>query len=91
MPWGWDKVSYQQQAAGAHECLGGFFVLGVRSRVWVCRKLGEPNWPATRSGERMIQDERLRLELSKLLDETEEQLRRNPNSLPRMKPADFGE
>jgi hypothetical protein len=41
--------------------------------------------------ERIIQDERLRPELSKLLDETEEQLRRNPNSLPRVKPADFGE
>ena len=41
--------------------------------------------------ERIIQDERRRPELSRLLDETEEQLRRNPNSLPRVKPADFGE
>ena len=41
--------------------------------------------------ERIILDERGRPELSRLLDETEEQLRRNPNSLPRVKPADFGE
>ncbi len=41
--------------------------------------------------ERIIQDERGRPELSRLLDETEEQLRRNPNSLPRVKPADFAE
>ena len=46
---------------------------------------GDAKW------ERIIQDERLRPELSKLLDETEEQLRRNPNSLPRLKPADFRE
>jgi hypothetical protein len=41
--------------------------------------------------ERIIQDERPRPELSRLFDETEEQLRRNPNSLPTVKPADFGE
>ena len=46
---------------------------------------GDADW------ERIIRDERLRPELSRLLDETEEQLRRNPNSLPRVKPADFGE
>jgi len=41
--------------------------------------------------ERIIRDEGPRPELSKLLDETEEQLRRNSNSLPMVKPADFGE
>ena len=46
---------------------------------------GDADW------EQLIRDERPRLELSRLLDETEEQLRRNPNSLPRVKPADFGE
>jgi hypothetical protein len=46
---------------------------------------GDADW------EQLIRDERSRPELSRLLDETEEQLRRNPNSLPRVKPADFGE
>jgi len=46
---------------------------------------GDAEW------DRIIQDERSRPELSKLLDDTEEQLRRNPNSLPRMKASDFAE
>jgi len=46
---------------------------------------GDADW------ERLIRDERPRPELSKLLDEAEEPLHRNPNSLPRVKPADFGE
>ena len=46
---------------------------------------GDAEW------DRIIQDERPRPELSKLLDDTEEQSRRNPNSLPRLKPADFRE
>ena len=46
---------------------------------------GDAEW------ERLIRDERPRPELSKLLDDTEEQLRRNPNSLPRMKASDFAE
>jgi len=41
MPWGWDKVSYRRQAAGAHECLGGFFVLGARKKDEVRSKKGE--------------------------------------------------
>lgn len=41
--------------------------------------------------ERIIQDERPRPELSRLLDETDEQLRRDPNSFSRMKPSDFTE
>jgi hypothetical protein len=41
--------------------------------------------------ERLIRDERPRPELSKLLDETEERLRRDPNSLPRAKTSDFAE
>jgi hypothetical protein len=39
--------------------------------------------------ERLIRDERPRPELSALLDETEQQLRRDPNSLPRVKASDF--
>jgi hypothetical protein len=41
--------------------------------------------------ERLIQDQRSRQELTRLLDETEEQLRRNPNSLPEIKASDFAE
>ncbi len=40
---------------------------------------------------RLIRDERPRPELTKLLDETEEQLRRDPNSIPRAKASDFAE
>jgi hypothetical protein len=46
---------------------------------------GDADW------ERIIQDERPRPELSRLLDETEEQLRRNRNSLPKIKASDFVE
>ena len=46
---------------------------------------GDAEW------ERLIQDERPRSELSRLLDETEEQLHRNPNSLPKIKASDFAE
>ena len=46
---------------------------------------GDADW------ERLIRDERPRSELSRLLDETEEQLRRDPNSLPRVKASDFAE
>jgi hypothetical protein len=46
---------------------------------------GDAEW------ERIIQDERLRPELSKLLDETEEQLRQNPNAFSQMKASDFKE
>ena len=41
--------------------------------------------------QKIIQDERARPELSKLLDETEEQLRRNPNAFSPMKLSDFSE
>ncbi len=41
--------------------------------------------------ERLIQEQRSRQELTRLLDETEEQLRRNPNSLPEIKASDFAE
>jgi hypothetical protein len=41
--------------------------------------------------ERLLRDEQPRPELNQLLDETEEQLRRDPNSLPRVKPSDFAE
>jgi hypothetical protein len=41
--------------------------------------------------ERLLTDERARPELSRLLDETEEQLRRDPNSLPRVKASDVAE
>ena len=46
---------------------------------------GDAEW------ERLIRDERPRPELSRLLDETEEQLRRDPNPLSRMKASDFAE
>jgi len=46
---------------------------------------GDAEW------ERLIQDERPRSELSRLLDETEEQLHRNPNLLPKIKASDFAE
>jgi hypothetical protein len=46
---------------------------------------GDADW------ERIIQDERPRPELNRLLDETEEQLRRNRNSLPKIKASDFVE
>jgi hypothetical protein len=46
---------------------------------------GDAEW------ERIIQDERLRPKLSKLLDETEEQLRQNPNAFSQMKASDFKE
>jgi hypothetical protein len=46
---------------------------------------GDAEW------ERLIQDERPRSELSRLLDETEEQLHHNPNSLPKIKASDFAE
>jgi hypothetical protein len=46
---------------------------------------GDAEW------QRIIQDERQRPELSKLLDETQEQLRRNPNAFSRMKSSDFSE
>jgi hypothetical protein len=38
--------------------------------------------------ERIIRDERQRPELTRLLDETEEQLRVDPNSLPEVKASD---
>jgi hypothetical protein len=44
---------------------------------------GDAEW------QRIIQDNRPRPELSRLLDETEEQLHRNPNSLPKIKASDF--
>ena len=44
---------------------------------------GDSEW------ERIIHDERQRPELTRLLDETEEQLRRNPNSLPQAKASDW--
>jgi hypothetical protein len=47
--------------------------------------VGDAEW------ERLIQDQRSRQELTRLLDETEEQLRRNPNSLPEIKAGDFAE
>jgi hypothetical protein len=43
---------------------------------------GDTEW------ERIIHDERQRPELTRLLDETEEQLRRDPNSLPQAKASD---
>ncbi len=46
---------------------------------------GDAEW------ERLIRDDRPRPELSRLLDETEEQLRRDPNSLPKVKASDFAE
>ena len=46
---------------------------------------GDAEW------QRIIQDKRPRRELSRLLDETEEQLRRNPNGFSRMKTSDFTE
>ena len=46
---------------------------------------GDAEW------QRIIQDERQRSELSKLLDETQEQLRRNPTAFSRMKASDFSE
>ena len=39
--------------------------------------------------ERLIRDERPRPELSRLLDETVEQVRRDPTSLARVKASDF--
>jgi hypothetical protein len=39
--------------------------------------------------ERIIRDERQRPELTRLLDETEEQLRRDPSSLPEVKASDW--
>jgi hypothetical protein len=50
-----------------------------------------PEFAGDAEWEQLIRDERPRPELSRLLNETEEQLRRNPNSFPRVKPADFGE
>ena len=47
--------------------------------------VGDAEW------ERLLKDERARPELSRLLDETEEQLRRDPNSLPKVKVIDFAE
>ena len=41
--------------------------------------------------ERIIHDERTRPELSKLLDETQEQLRRNPKAFSPMELSDFPE
>jgi hypothetical protein len=46
---------------------------------------GDAEW------QRIIQDKRRRPELSKLLDETEKRLRRNPNTFSRMKATDFTE
>ena len=45
---------------------------------------GDAEW------ERLIRDERSRPELSGLLDETEQQLSRDPNSLPRVKATHRG-
>jgi hypothetical protein len=39
--------------------------------------------------ERIIRDKRQRPELTRLLEETEEQLRRDPNSLPEVKASDW--
>ena len=44
---------------------------------------GDAEW------ERIIRDERQRPELTRLLDETEEQLRRDPNSLSELKASDW--
>jgi len=46
---------------------------------------GDAEW------ERIIHDERTRPQLSRLLDETQEQLRRNPNAFSPMKLSDFPE
>jgi hypothetical protein len=46
---------------------------------------GDADW------DRLIRDERPRPELSRLLNETEEQLRRDPDSLPRVKASNFAE
>ena len=45
--------------------------------------VGDAEW------ERLLRDERPRPDLSKLLDETEAQLRGDPNSLPKVKANDF--
>jgi hypothetical protein len=47
--------------------------------------VGDAEW------ERLLRDEQARPELSRLLDETEEQLRRDPSSLPKAKASDFAE
>ena len=44
---------------------------------------GDSEW------ERIISDERQRPELTRLLDETEEQLLRDPDSLPEVKASDW--
>ena len=50
-----------------------------------------PEFAGDAEWERIIHDERARPKLSGLLDETEEQLRSNPNTLPKVKPSDFAE
>ena len=47
--------------------------------------VGDAEW------QRLLKDKRARPELSRLLDETEEQLRRDPNPLPKAKASDFAE
>jgi hypothetical protein len=44
---------------------------------------GDSEW------DQIIRDERQRPELTRLLDETEEQLRRDPDSLPEVKASDW--
>ena len=44
---------------------------------------GDSEW------DQVIRDERQRPELTRLLDETEEQLRRDPGSLPEVKASDW--
>jgi hypothetical protein len=44
---------------------------------------GDPEW------DQIIRDERQRPQLTRLLDETEEQLRREPDSLPEVKASDW--
>jgi hypothetical protein len=46
---------------------------------------GDAEW------DRIVQDQRPRPDLSRLLDETEEQLRRDPSALPKIKASDFAE
>ena len=50
-----------------------------------------PEFAGDAEWDRIVRDERARPELSRLLDETQEKLRQDPNALPKIKASDFTE
>jgi hypothetical protein len=77
----------------AHEIEEAIRTLPVAERDKLLRHLPAlfPELAGDAEWDRIVQDERPRPDLSRLLDETQEQLRRDPSALPKIEASDFVE